>query len=99
MANQGVVRPLKGGGCSICKASPENVGKRRCKHVLDNAAMSVVKHRDGVTTIDISGQVDGKNAAFSVKASEAEVRGYIQNLSKGLTPKEKQGILSALRGM
>ena len=29
-----MIRPLIGGGCSECKASDENVGKRRCRHLL-----------------------------------------------------------------
>lgn len=29
-----MIRPLIGGGSSECKASDENVGKRRCKHLL-----------------------------------------------------------------
>ena len=36
-----VMRNRKDGGCSMCNASDENVGKKRCCHVLDNAAMQV----------------------------------------------------------
>ena len=97
MANQGVVRPLKGGGCSICRAAPENVGKKRCHHVLENAAMAAVKHHDGVTTIDISGTVDGKDTKFSIKASEKEVHDYVSSLAKGLTTQQRKDVLAALR--
>ena len=97
MSQQGVIRTLKGGGgCSICKASPQNVGKRRCQHVLDGATMTVVTHQ-GLKTIDISGQVDGKNTTFSIAAAEQDIKKYISNLSDGLSRKEKQSILAVLR--
>ena len=94
--SQGVIRPLKGGGCSICRASEKNVGKRRCQHILDNATMTVVKH-DGLNTIDISGQVDGKNTTFSIAGAEQDIKSYISDLSKGLSKKEKQSILAVLQ--
>lgn len=100
MAKNGIIRPLKGGGCSECKASDQNVGKRRCNHVLDNAKMVVVdRHQRGVKFIDISGQVDGKNVGFSVKASDEEIKSYISNLSSGLSAKDKDDILNKLRNM
>ena len=37
------IRPLIDGGCSECSASEENVGKRRCRHVLETANITVVE--------------------------------------------------------
>ena len=41
MAKVGVIRSRKDGGCSMCYASDQNVGKKRCCHVLDNASIKV----------------------------------------------------------
>ena len=94
----GVLRTRKDGGCSICTASPENVGKRKCCHILDNAEMKV-KKAGSINYIDISGQVDGKDANFNIEASTEKIKDYISNLSKGLMKKEKTNILAALRAM
>ena len=61
---KGIIRPCKGGGCSECNASDQNVGKRRCNHVLDNAKMVVVEREKGVKFIDISGQVDAPSLFY-----------------------------------
>lgn len=97
MANAGVIRPLKGGGCSICRASDNNVGKRRCHHVLDNATMTVVEHQRGINLINIEGQVDGKDSSFSIEASDAQIKSYISSLSSGLSKKERATILAVLQ--
>jgi len=92
----GVMRTRKDGGCSICKADPKNVGKRRCNHVMDGAEIKVRK--EGSTNfINISGKVDGKNTKFDIQASDEKIKSYIGNLSKGLSKKEKNNILNALR--
>ena len=96
MAN-GVIRPLKGGGCSECKAMDQNVGKRRCHHVIDNAKMVVVKREKGVKFIDISGQVEGKDSSFTIKAADNDIKKYISNLSSGLSKKERADILAVLQ--
>lgn len=94
----GVLRTRKDGGTSICHASDKNVGKRRCCHVLDNASISVQK--SGSTNfIDISGQIDGKDTSFNIKANSEKIKDYITNLSKGLTDKERDSILSAIESM
>lgn len=92
----GVIRTRKDGGCSLCRASEENVGKKRCCHVLDNAAISV-RHERGINFIDLSGKIDDKQIAFSVKATEKTIKNYIASLSDGLTQKEKEEILSIVR--
>lgn len=92
----GIMRTRKDGGCSICYASNENVGKKRCFHVLDNAALAV-RHEKGMNYIDISGTVDKQDANFSIKANEARVKGFISSLSTGLSKKQQEGILSVLR--
>ena len=92
----GVIRTRKDGGCSICRASEENVGKRRCNHVLDNAEIKIRK--DGATKfVDISGKINNNNEKFSIKTSEEQIKKYISNLSKGLSKKQKDDILNTLR--
>lgn len=94
----GVIRTRKDGGCSICYASDENVGKRRCCHILDNATMAV-RHEKGTNFIDISGQVDEEDTTVSIKASQDKIKDYISSLSNGLTKKQKTNILNALKEM
>ena len=92
------IRARKDGGCSICYASDENVGKRRCCHVLDGADMHV-RQEKGVNFIDLDGEsVDGK-ISISIKASSKMIKNYITSLSDGLTKEEKDEILEAVRGM
>lgn len=99
MSTTGIMRPLRDGGCSICRASEANVGKRRCRHVLDNASMVVVNREDGINLIDISGRVDGKDAEFSIEASSKQIKDYIGSLANGLSEAEKSDILKALRSL
>lgn len=93
---QGMMRARKDGGCSICYASDANVGKKRCCHVLDNAALAV-RHEKGTNYIDISGTVDKQDANFSIKANEEKIKGFISSLSSGLSKKQQESILSVLR--
>jgi hypothetical protein len=94
----GVIRAKKdGSGCSLCRASEENVGKRRCNHILDNANMQIVMSEKGINYIDISGQVNKKRTELSIKADEEKVKGFISNLAKGLSKKDQESILSVLR--
>lgn len=97
MAKNGMMRTRKDGGCSICYASEENVGKKRCCHVLDNAALAV-RHEKGTNFIDISGTVDKKDTALSIKASEKKIKGFISALSAGLSKKDQDDIMAILRG-
>lgn len=92
----GMMRTRKDGGCSICYASDENVGKKRCCHVLDNAALAV-RHEKGMNFIDISGTVNKQDANFSIKANEEKIKGFISSLSTGLSKKQQDSILSVLR--
>lgn len=96
MAITGVIRTRKDGGCSICRASDENVGKRRCVHVLDNAVFSVKKEK-GTHFIDIDGTIDGEDSQLTMKASSEKIKSYISSLSDGLSDTEKKNILMALR--
>lgn len=86
------MRTKKDGGCSLCNASDENVGKRRCCHVLDNASIEVRKER-GTNFIDIS----DKDTTVSVKANQAKIKSFISSLSSGLNEKERNDILAVLR--
>ncbi len=93
----GVLRTRKdGNGCSICRASEENVGKKRCCHVLDDASMTV-KKINHTNFVNIKGSMNGESADFSIAATEEKIRNYISNLSDGLSNKEKKSILDALR--
>ena len=92
----GMMRTRKDGGCSICYASDENVGKKRCCHVLDNAALAV-RHEKGMNFIDISGTVNKQDTNFSIKANEEKIKGFISSLSTGLSKKQQDSILSVLR--
>ena len=96
--NVGVIRPLKdGSGCSLCRAAEENVGKRRCQHILDSANMQVVKYDNGINYIDISGQINKNKTEFSIKADEKKVKSFISNLAKGLSVEDQKNILAVLR--
>lgn len=98
MAKVGVIRNRKDGGCSMCYASDQNVGKKRCCHVLDNASIKV-RTEKRTKFIDISGQVDDEDTTISIKASEKKIKEYMSSLSKGLSKKEKTEILDILRDM
>lgn len=91
-----MMRTRKDGGCSLCRASDENVGKKRCCHVLDNAAIAV-RQEKGINYIDISGTVDKNNTEFSIKANQEKIKGFISSLSTGLSKKQQDSILSVLR--
>lgn len=96
MAKAGVIRTRRDGGCSLCRASEQNVGKRRCCHILDNAAINV-RHERGINFIDLSGEIDDKEVSFSMKATEKTIKNYIASLSNGLTKEEKEEILAIVR--
>lgn len=95
----GVLRARKDGtGCSLCRASDENVGKRRCNHILSNVSMTVRK--EGSTNfVNIDGKMNNKNTSFSIESSTDEIKSYISSLSAGLKKKEKDAILDTLRNM
>ena len=91
-----VIRTKRDGGCSLCNASEANVGKRRCCHVLDNASIQV-RHENGMNLIDISGNMNGEETSFSMKANETKIKNYIASLSDGLTKEEKAEILAVIK--
>lgn len=91
-----MMRTCKDGGCSLCNATDANVGKRRCNHVLDNASIKVRKEK-GTNFVDISGQINGENQTLIVKANETKIKSFISSLSNGLSKKEQEDVLSALR--
>ena len=74
------MRTRKDGGCSLCRASDENVGKKRCCHVLDNAAIAV-RQEKGINYIDITGKFDKNDAEFSIKANQEKIKSFISSLS------------------
>lgn len=83
-----VIRPLKTGGCSICNASEENVGLRRCNHIGGNTIP--VEKVGGVQFIPVNEDKD-------VKQEEKKVISYIKDLSTKLTKEEKEELISILR--
>ncbi len=85
-----------GSGCSLCNASDENVGKKRCTHILDNAALEIRKDKS-TNFVDISGTMDGEQSTVSIKANETKIKNFITSLSTGLSKEEQEGILSVLR--
>lgn len=92
-----MMRTRKDGGCSMCNATDENVGKRRCNHVLDNASLEV-RREQGTNFIDISGTVNNEKTGFSMKADQKKIKSFITSLSSSLSKEEQEGILSVLRG-
>lgn len=85
------MRTNKNGGCSLCNASDENVGKRRCHHILDNNALEVRKEK-GTNFIDISNINN-----ISIEENKNTIRSYIKSISNTLTIKQQEEILSILR--
>lgn len=95
--SNGVLRTRKDGrGCSICHAKPENVGKKKCCHIMDGANMTV-KKINGTNFVNIDGKMNGEQTKISIEANEKKIKSYISNLSKALNKKEKDNILNALR--
>lgn len=88
-----MMRTCKGGGCSLCNATDANVGKRRCNHVLDNESIEV-RQEKRTNFVDISGRITGENQTLIVKA---KIKSFISSLSNGLSKKEQEDVLSALR--
>ena len=91
-----MLRTRKDGGVSMCRASDENVGKRRCCHILDGATFKV-RQEKGMKFVDIEGNLNGEGVSFSVETSDNNIKTYISNLSDGLSKKEKEDILKVLR--
>ena len=88
---RGVIRPLIDGGCSECYASDENVGKRRCRHVLTTSSPIIVEKSEKMNWINL----DGKENSFST--NEKDIKDYMSNISTTLSKKDQETILSELR--
>ena len=99
MGRKGVVRPLQGGGSSVCYSSEENVGKRRCRHILSDATTINVRKEKSTKFIDISGTDGDDETIVSIKTNETNIKKYISSLSGGLSKKERANILEALKDM
>lgn len=83
-----VIRPLKTGGCSICNASEENVGLRRCNHTHGQTLQ--VEKVNGVNYVEVNDEKE-------IKENEKEVVTYIKELSTKLTKEEKEELVNILR--
>lgn len=89
--NIGVLRPLIGGGYSICRAEEKNVSRGKCQHTLGGYTPTV-QNEDGIKTIYIDDMPDVPNHKLRDK-----IKGYVSNMSSGLNEREKQDILEVLR--
>ena len=92
---QGKIRQLRGGGCSFCTASEENVGKRRCRHIPDGGSLNV-KKVNGLNFVDISSAINS-DKKFSVSEAKKEQKNYFSSLKTALTKKERTTILETMR--
>ena len=88
---RGIIRPLIDGGCSECFASDENVGKRRCRHILQTGNPIIVNKSEKMNWIDIEGKEN------QTPTSEKDVKEYFSKISTTLSKKEQEEILSELR--
>ena len=96
MARDGVMRARKDGcGCSLCRASENNVGKRRCCHVLSDADIKV-RHVPGTNTniIDITGNLNDSKVKLSIKAEEEKIRKFMNSFSAVLSEEEIEELRS-----
>lgn len=77
-----MIRPLIGGGSSECKASDENVGKRKCKHLLCSCSSNALK------TIDIIQQSGGEAYLVGgcVRDMVLKKKPHDEDLTTSLTP-------------
>ena len=97
MARVGVLRPRKdGNGMSMCYAAEENVGKRRCCHVMSDASIQVQQVGD-TNFINIDGQINKEDVRISIEASTTKLKNYMESLSQGLDTKERKKIIRILR--
>lgn len=92
------IRRRKDGGCSICRASDENVGKRRCCHVLDGMSIAV-RHEKGMNFVDISGQMKKEEVQFSAKVTEKKVKEYMISLSDALPKAKRDKIYNEIKDL
>ena len=77
-----MIRPLIGGGCSECKASEENVGKRKCRHLSCPCSSNALK------TIDIIQQSGGEAYLVGgcVRDMVLKKKPHDEDLTTSLTP-------------
>ncbi len=95
MSNRGVLRNLKDGGCSICYASEENVGKKKCKHVNGGNSDVVVQNTSGFKVLDCTQMIDDEKV--SMKERKSFISNYFDSIQDLLPPEQKQELLVALR--
>ena len=100
----GTIRPRKDGlGCSLCKAAEENVGKRRCCHMIVNGVPPIkVRTEGGINFVDITGIDNKSNSKVKIhgEMTEANIQKSILNLSDGLpkmNKKQKEAFLEDIR--
>ena len=100
MAREGKLRPRRdGGGCSLCYASDENVGKRRCCHVLSGPILTV-REEKGIKFVDISGKINNEPTTLSIKANKKIIKEFtntLRELTNNLSDREKALYLETAR--
>lgn len=77
----GVIRPLKSGGYSICRSPEELVGKGRCKHKL---GISFKLKDDGSMVCNV-GEEETKD--------EKQINNYLKSLGDTISEEKKEKIL------
>ena len=83
------LRQRKDGGISLCSASPENVGKKRCCHILSGELKIYSPSRK-------ENFVDIESSKFT-EYSNKEVRKALSLISNRTNKQEKELILAVLR--
>ena len=83
-----MIRPLIGGGSSECKATDENVGKRRCKHLLCACSSNSLK------VIDIINKNNGEAYLVGgcVRDMVLKEKPHDEDLTTSLTPDQVTSI-------
>lgn len=88
-----VIRPIKGGGFGPCKASEENVGKKKCNHTLGNdMVVAVKKIAPGTSEIIVDEESINK---LSQNEKVDLIKGFVTSL-KPITKKQLETVMPLL---
>lgn len=86
-----MIRPLKTGGCSVCKSPDDRVGKGRCQHIMD-MKQTIKIEWDGEAYI---GNVSIDEV--DIQVNQQKIKDFIKSIEDSLTQEEKQSILEQIR--
>lgn len=86
-----------GSGVSMCYASEENVGKRRCCHMPGSIPIHI--EQEGVTSlIDMEKQFTGnKSTRDFTNVTSDDIKNYVKSIADQLKKQEKADIVEILR--